>query len=425
MEGRSRLAVGGCAWIARLWLRVGLGAAVLAAAVGTIRGNDPPGCDPAAHDPADYDPADYDAADCPQEIHPGSHKIFSGRPLAKSLAASRSTPEHLVRPVVPAAAWLPAQQSAVAPPVSPEPAPLPGPRPSGAPAADASGNNSQEKEKLGTPPPDNRMEFLRRATVLLQPCQAQFDWGIDYTWQELVSPVVLTDQQLDHERLRQRALLSPFALRYGVTERLQAFVNMPVGFGFLERANAERDCFDTVFNLGDITTGVNHLLRKGEGPCPDLIGTLAFTAPTGPHPYAQPGEDAVLGTGFWNLSYDLLFVKALDPAVVLYGVGYKHYFARDFLGGVVAPGEELNYSLGVGFAVNDRLTLSTIFFGTYRPDLRFNGTGLKGTSEEPMSLRLALTAVSTNCYILEPFVRFGLTPDAPQAHLGIIVTRTF
>ena len=116
-------------------------------------------------------------------------------------------------------------------------------------------------------------------------------------------------------------------------------------------------------------------------------------------------------------------MRAYDPAVVFYGVGYKHYFARDYLGGEMAPGEEINYSFGMGFALNDSLTLSTTLLGSYQTEMRFDGAGLPGTSMEPLSLRLALTAVMSRRRIIEPFVRFGLTSDAPDAHIGIIVTR--
>jgi hypothetical protein len=287
------------------------------------------------------------------------------------------------------------------------------------------GGNASE-EKLGKAPEDNRELFLRQATVLLQPGQAQFDWGFDYTWQEATIPVVLSDGSVANERFRDRRIVSPFALRYGVTKRLQAFVNMPVGFGLMESADAEHEVNDTVFNLGDISTGVNYLLRKGEGVCPDIVGTFGVTAPTGPFQFASGLlNQAALGTGFWAINTDLLFVKSIDPVVVFYGIGYRHYFQRDFFGGLVTPGEELNYNFGVGFAINDSLTLSTIFLGAFRGDTQFNSVNLPGSSQEPLSVRFALTAVASKCYIVEPSVRIGLTPDAANADFGITMTRTF
>lgn len=412
MKGRSGLTVGGAGRIARRWLGVGLSAAVLALGAGTA----------AAGDPRDWN----NRLNLETAFLPPGETPAVGLPVF----------ENPLRPwdgsVVPAAAQLPAGRAAAdRPAASPQFITLqsfeqPEEQPGEAAGAIAGGETSQDKqEKLGAAPQDTSQLFLRQATVLLQPGQAQFDWGLQYIWQEARFPVSLTNQQLADERVRNRRLFAPLALRYGVTQRLQAFVNMPVGWGFLDQANPQQDAFDTVFGLGDVNAGFSYLLRKGEGHCPDLVGTFALLAPSGPNPYHLGGGVAATGDGFWNISYDLLFVKALDPAVIFYGVGYKHHFARNFLGGELAPGEEVNYQLGVGLAVNDRLTLSTIFFGAYRPDMRFNGVGLKGTSQEPMSLRLALTAVATPCYIVEPFARFGLTPDAPQADVGVILTRTF
>ena len=139
-------------------------------------------------------------------------------------------------------------------------------------------------------------------------------------------------------------------------------------------------------------------------------------------------------------SANLTFIKVYDPAVVFGSIGYSHLFARTFGDDPlnradVTPGEQFNYSLGMGFAINDRLTLSTAFFGTYQTTTVINRVTTippaaplitnSSFNLEPFQVRLALTAVVSPVKIIEPFVSFGLNADAPEADFGITWTRTF
>ena len=92
---------------------------------------------------------------------------------------------------------------------------------------------------------------------------------------------------------------------------------------------------------------------------------------------------------------------------------------------MIAPGEEINYNCGVGLAINDRITFSTAFLGQYISETQVNGNSVPGSDLEPITLRLALTAITSPCHIIEPFVRFGLTDDAADADVGVVVTRSF
>jgi hypothetical protein len=200
--------------------------------------------------------------------------------------------------------------------------------------------------------------------------------------------------------------------------------------------------------VGDSTAGGNFLLRHGYCDECDIIGTVSFTAPLGHHPFQdirnplRPLPTPISGTGFWAVNANLTFIKAYDPAVVFSSIGWSHFFARSFgdgpagpNGAYVTPGEQFNYSLGMGFAINDRLTLSTAFFGSFQTttviDRAFTIPPAATVFEqsvfnlEPLQVRLALTATIYPWQIVEPFVAFGLNRDAPNADFGITWTRTF
>ena len=82
---------------------------------------------------------------------------------------------------------------------------------------------------------------------------------------------------------------------------------------------------------------------------------------------------------------------------------------------------EINYMFGVGFSINDRVTLSTSFQGFYITNTAINSVDVRGSNLEPLSVRCSATIVR-NSRIIEPFVQFGLTDAAPRANVGIVVT---
>jgi len=303
----------------------------------------------------------------------------------------------------------------------PEPPPLP------PPAGDEGSGAPTEppEEPIGQAPPDNRQVFLRSATVLLNPGDVQFDWGIEYQLFKTDAPVIVGGGILDEEEVRDRRLFIPFAARLGLTRRIQAFVQAPVGWAQAERVNSVGETTDETFGIADVSAGANIVLQEGRGYGPDVIGTLGFTAPTGDDPFGNQLTVASLGDGFWALNGSVLWIHTYDPVVVFYGLGYRHRFERAFNGAMIAPGEEVTYNCGVGLAINDRITFSTAFQGSYISETQVNGNAVSGSDLEPMSLRMALTAITSPCHIIEPFIRFGLTDDAADGDFGVVVTRSF
>jgi len=305
-------------------------------------------------------------------------------------------------------------------------------------SADAGGKKKDEKDTLvgaktlGTAPEDNTLEFLRTATVLLTPGKSQFDIGIEYTLTENSFPILLTDGMgnvvgVDEVKFKGRELTVPMELRYGLLRRVQGFIQVPVGWSNVQAAINNFDEYENDGGLGDVAFGLTMQIRDAEKDRPYLIGTIAGLAPTGGDPFGVVGTISPsapsLGNGFWSISGNLLWVQTrYDPVVVFYGFGARYQFAREYIGIEFDPGTEYNYTLGTGFAVNERVTLSAQFFGSYIEELKANGERVEGTIQEPMNLRLAATLAKPCNRIVEPFVTFGLTDDAISANFGITWT---
>ena len=128
-----------------------------------------------------------------------------------------------------------------------------------------------------------------------------------------------------------------------------------------------------------------------------------------------------MGEGHWAVSVSFLFVRTYDPLIVFYGLGARHLFDATIDGVDVNPGEQFFYQFGMGFAVNQSVTLSARFSGAYITDDLIEGQRLAGSSLEPMQMRFSVT-LSEKTVITEPFAEIGATDDAASVRLGIIWT---
>ena len=318
---------------------------------------------------------------------------------------------------------------------------LPAPAGSSNSADDEEGNDGKKKddkdtlvgaETLGNAPEDNTLAFLRTQTVLLEPGKHQFDIGIEYTLTENDFPI-LRDADgggvfVDNVEIKvartcgaDGATLRPFAalarlhasarrLVQRASGHLTITTNMKTTAGWATLASASLPSFAMPFK-----------------DCPYIIGTLAGLAPTGGDPFGVVGQITPnapsLGNGFWAVSGNLLWVQTrYDPVVVYYGLGARYQFEHEYFGIEFQPGMEYNYTLGAGFAVNERCTLSTQFFGAFIEELKANGERVEGTIQEPLNLRVAATLAKPCNRLVEPFCTFGLTDDAISSNIGITWT---
>ena len=284
---------------------------------------------------------------------------------------------------------------------------------------------SSEAESIGEAPVDNSLQFLRADTVLLDPGEFQYEYGLIYSKFDFDFPIVLGGPTVANADFHIREMRVPLEVRYGLARRVQLFVNVPFGWSNTELNFPGFEDFENDGGLGDIVFGGSFLLRDND-PCnkPDAILTLSSVAPTGNEPFTPAGvspSSPSLGSGVWSMAANLLFIQNYDPVVVFYGFGTRHSFEGELDNRDFKPGGEYNYQFGVGFAVNRHITFSTRFNGAYVSDVRLDGDRVPGTTQEPILLSLAMT-VSKNKKLIEPFVDFGLTDDATDVRFGITWT---
>jgi hypothetical protein len=313
--------------------------------------------------------------------------------------------------------------------LEPEPAPEPS-------AAGAGGDAKKEDtlegaEKLGTAPEDRTLEFLRTETVLLKPGESQCDVGVNYLFSDNDFPILLTDGMgniigVSDVRFLVRELTVPIEYRVGLAKRVQGFISLPVGWSNTQVTVGQLEDFRNDGGLGDLNFGLTIQCNDAEPNCPYVITTISGTAPTGGDPFTgivgiSPSAPS-LGDGFWSVQGTVLFIQQYDPVVVFYGLGVQGSFPHEYIGIDFQPGTEYDYLLGVGFAVNERITLSTRFFGSYVEEIEANGQRVIGTNVEPMTIRMSATISKPCKRFVEPFVEFGLNDDSVNSTVGITWT---
>jgi hypothetical protein len=284
-------------------------------------------------------------------------------------------------------------------------------------------------EKLGDAPPSNSLVFLRQQAVLLEPGKHQFDWGLNYSVFNETFSVPIVNHSGDvvgvaNERIRLRLMTVPLAIRYGVCDGVQAYLNVPLGWANSETTNDAGGSLNNNFGgTGDISGGFSVQLMKGCGAwVPDVIGTLGFVAPSGHATFATSlvASNSFLGQGFWDITTNFIAVHTLDPVIFYYGGGYVHRFENTVDGVNVNPGEEFDYLFGVGFAVNPWVTISGTLLGSTITRYGANGVTIPGSDQDPIRFRISATIIKDS-RICEPFAEIAMTPDAPS-RVGITFT---
>ncbi len=293
-------------------------------------------------------------------------------------------------------------------------------------------SSSQTPESVGVPPPREQPQFLRRNSVLLKPGNYQWEIGLQYTTNETFTPfgqLVEDTSVVANVRQVNRTLTTPIEFRLGIAEGWQGSVGVPIGWSGSETSLLGLEQTDDDFGFGDFAFSLTKVMREGNADRATLLGLLAVTIPTGDATLAstllEPG--ATLGRGFWSLTTGATALKNFDPLVVFGSVGYLHNFEGDVENSKASidAGDGFFYRLGVGFAVNSRVSLNTAFSGAFLDDVEFDGIQRGGTSREPLSLRIAATILQAdkvrrdNRRSVEPFLNFGLTNSAIDSLFGI------
>jgi hypothetical protein len=210
--------------------------------------------------------------------------------------------------------------------------------------------------------------------------------------------------------LEQNTFTSNYSVRYGLWDDLQLSSSLPLNYQTTKLDQFNQISSNSNTHLGSLSFALRQaVLKEGLG-YPNAIVSLESQIPT--------------EYGDYGLGGGLALTKNIDPAVLFGNFNYLHAFAGE-TANLIGPQSKHTFSavLGIAYALNDTLMLSTSVSGVFAPRTAFANAAL--AAKERYSLQLGLTSLLTERLYVEPTVSFGLNGASSDVAFGISLPYTF
>jgi hypothetical protein len=128
-----------------------------------------------------------------------------------------------------------------------------------------------------------------------------------------------------------------------------------------------------------------------------------------------------LGTGNYSVGGGVTLLKSIDPVYFFGRLGYTETFAtagRNL-------GNSFDYSIGMGFSLNDRVAFNIQYVGSQIGRLKINDVAIDNSSLEISGLNFSATILITKKLFVEPTVGLGITKDAFDSIIGVRIPYRF
>lgn len=273
------------------------------------------------------------------------------------------------------------------------------------------------------------MDFLTGSTVLLAPGKLELEWALQYK-QARISHSLMDVGYFQMSAQNSMQLELSTTMRVGLSQDTEAWLSLPLTHTGIEQVSSNEYVRSTSqWALGDISAGLQYQWLQESAQWPAVSLTMTFSAPTGKKRYYPPEEtwrDPLSnGSGHWGLAPGIAFVRSSDPAMLFGGLSYRWSFERRIDAYRVQPGAGLTGYLGLGFALNDKLSVGTrVSFSHYR-NLRVDGQTIAGSGKDPLDLSLSASYRAFEQWTISPQVSFGLNEEAGPAYVSLRMNRRF
>ncbi len=269
--------------------------------------------------------------------------------------------------------------------------------------------------------------FLREQTVLFKRGELEFELGLNYSQDTAVATCFNADDSSAFcpkgskpiPKLHTRSVDTSFDVTYGIADDLALSLSFPYSYNEQEVDSTSFDVEVPVrhsdqLGIGDVSGSLRYTAWHEKGSVPGTTLSVSAKSTTG-------DEKNQLGTGFWNVGAGLSLTKTFDPVVFFGSVGYT----ATIQDGGVNPGDQISYSFGGGFSLNDRVSVSTAFSGSTVLRSEVNGQEIPGSAQDISSLQFSSTIKISKALFVEPFVAFGLTRESGDYTVGLRVPYRF
>jgi len=280
---------------------------------------------------------------------------------------------------------------------------------------------------------DSRREldtFLRGKKVLFRRGELAIEYNLGYS--EDITYNICLDANFGDSYCPEGSVIAPkfinhsidtsLLMRYGLTDHLELDLTIP--YSYIEQKQDFRP-FKVPTSLrrtensgmGDIGLAIRYTAWTESGNIPHITLSMNAKSATGKESsISQDGNNQSpgLGTGFWNVGAGVSLVKTIDPVVFFGSLGYTTTLEKN----EIEPGDQIPYSFGTGFSMNDKVSFSTSLSGDAVRRTKFNGREIAGSSKNINTLQLGFTVQLSKRLFIEPYVGFGLNEEASDFVLG-------
>lgn len=309
-----------------------------------------------------------------------------------------------------------------------------------------------EQRVLGTDP------TLARVGGVLTPRGAlSVEPSLDYFYGENIRATVngftivpgITLGSVDITRATRRATTAAVTLRYGVTDRFEVNARVPYVFrnDTIQTGPSDTNAQPIIVSptgngIGDVEFGASYQINAGLADWPVFIANLRVKSDTGRSPFEVPiftvnspqgsflrgiERELPTGTGFWSIEPGVTVAWAADPAVFFGGIRYIWNIGRDVdvqdpAGGPARrtnldPGDGIGINFGVGFALNERASLSLGYEHVFVRRSRQEGQDIAGSSADIGTFNFGLSYRVSNSVSVNLGVGIGVTEGAPDTRI--------
>ena len=275
-----------------------------------------------------------------------------------------------------------------------------------------------------------------------------------------VIPAVLIGL-IDARQVKTTTQTAALALRYGVTNRLELELRVPYLYRHTDTVSREiftGSAQDRVFTtsghgLGDIEATARYQINDGGADKPYFVGWLRVKSRTGRDPF-DVTTDCVTrcvqnvtgtgmplqlptGSGFYAVQPGVTWLYPSDPVVFFGNLSYLHNIARHGVSrrlldadrealGTVAVGDVVDLSLGMGFALNDKASISLGYDQAFVGLTRQNGKTVAGSAKTVLgTLLLGGSYRFSDRRTLNVALGVGVTRDTPDATVTVRLPTTY
>lgn len=287
-------------------------------------------------------------------------------------------------------------------------------------ARSLNGTDGKIGEESSKQPP---LTFLTGSTILLAPGRYELDFGLAHKQTRTASSLPAAGYfQMSAYSARQT--MFDATIRGGLSEGLEGWVSVPLSYSYVEEVSTNRYVRDkSAWNLGDISFGLQYQLLSEGTALPAVSASVAVAAPTGRMKYNAPSDtwqDPLNNSGgHWSISPGLSFVRTTDPAILFGGANYQYAFRRTIDGYDVKPGSGTGFYFGVGYALNESLSVGTRFSYSHISKMEVDGQKIYGTDKDPMDISLSASYRFADKWVATPLVSFNLNDDAGAPSISL------